>query len=406
MQSDLPDRSSRAVALCNAGMIALAFAGNLIPVCLTSLSAELGGAAGLTKEQLGRIGATTFVGLVAGMLASGPLADRFGAKLFVVAGNLLLAAGLAMLGRAGSYSALLASALVVGIGAGVLDMILSPVVCALRPHRRTAAMNWLHSFYCIGAVFTILVASLAMKRGVSWRSVAVGLAVLPLALAAGFSMLRLPALIREGVSRTRLRDLIRMPHFLVALVAMLLAGASELGIAQWMPAYGEYVYGFSKWQSSLALLGFSVAMAVGRLGAGAAGTRFPTSRAMTVCCWATAALYLVASAAPWREAGLAACVLAGLTVSCLWPSLLGLTGDRFPAGGASMFAWLAAMGNAGGALMPWGVGIVADATSLRWGLAAAGICPLLLVAALARLRSPNRNGERGAAGQKKKPSSQ
>lgn len=387
MHRDSPDRSVRAVALCNAAMIPMAFAANLIPVCLTSLSVELGGGPGLTKEQLGRIGATTFAGVVSGVLITGPLADRLGAKLFVVAGNLLLSAGLLLLSQSPSYPILLLAALVMGLGAGVLDMILSPIVCALRPDLRTSSMNWLHAFYCIGAVLTVLFASLAMKMNASWRVVACCLAVLPLALAAGFAGMRLPALVREGVSRTRLRDLVRMPHFLVALAAIMLAGATEMGIAQWMPAYGEYVFRYSKWQSDLALLGFSAAMAVGRLGAGAAGSRFPAARAMTVCCWATAALYLAACVAPWREVGLAACILAGLTVSCLWPSLLGLTGDRFPAGGASMFALMTAVGNAGGALMPWVVGVVADAASLRWGLAVAGVCPVLLVAALTRLRT-------------------
>ena len=31
---------------------------------------------------------------------------------------------------------------VLGLGAGILDMMLSPIVCALQPDHRTAAMNW------------------------------------------------------------------------------------------------------------------------------------------------------------------------------------------------------------------------------------------------------------------------
>ena len=65
-----------ALGLNYAAMMSLAIVINLLPVFLTTLGAELGGEAGLTKEELGRIGMVTFAGLVLGILVSGPLADR------------------------------------------------------------------------------------------------------------------------------------------------------------------------------------------------------------------------------------------------------------------------------------------------------------------------------------------
>ena len=55
-----------------AAMMCLAIAINLVPVFLTALRVDLGGAAGLTNEQLGRLGAIMFAGLVGGILLSGP----------------------------------------------------------------------------------------------------------------------------------------------------------------------------------------------------------------------------------------------------------------------------------------------------------------------------------------------
>ena len=51
-----------ALALCYAGMVCLAIAVNLMPVFLTTIRVDLGGRAGLTGEQLGRISAITFAG--------------------------------------------------------------------------------------------------------------------------------------------------------------------------------------------------------------------------------------------------------------------------------------------------------------------------------------------------------
>ena len=388
-----------ALALNYAAMMCLAIAVNLIPVFLTTLSSDLGGVRGLTKEQLGRIGGITFVGVVAGVALTGPLADRWGARPFALGGNLLICLGLVMLGMAPHYAAVLAAVFVMGIGAGILDMILSPIVCALQPSRRAAAMNWLHSFYCTGAVATILVAALSLKVGFGWRTIALGLVPLPLLVAVGFAFLDLPSLVQEGQRRTRLRHLVRLPYFGVALAAIFFAGATELGMAQWLPAYAEYTLGYSQWAGGMALLAFSVAMAVGRIAAGMLGHHISAFRMMAFCCWASAGLFLVACFSPWSAVALSACMVAGLTGSCLWPSMLGLAGDRFPLGGASMFGLLAAMGNFGGIFMPWMVGAVADASSLRWGLATSTLCPLLMLAALCWMRrqEPPRSEKRATA---------
>lgn len=368
-------------------MVCLAIAVNLIPVFLTTLSVELGGREGLTHEQLGRIGAVTFIGLVAAILVTGPLADRLGAKPFAILGNLLISAGLAILGVAPSYGAVLLAVFVMGFGAGVMDMVLSPIVCALQPHRRAAAMNWLHSFYCTGAVATILIGSLALRLEFGWRQISLWLTLMPLLTAGLFAVLRIPPLVAEGHERTRLRDLWREPYFLAALAAIFLGGATELGMAQWLPAYTETSLGFSKWVGGMSLLGFSLAMAIGRIAAGVAGHRIPPIRMMLFCCWTSVILFLAGCFLPWPSLALTACVLVGLTGSCLWPSMLAVAADRFPRGGASMFGMLAAFGNFGGIFMPWEVGVVADRFSLNIGIATSALCPLLMGLILLRMRA-------------------
>src|SRR6201999_981385 len=96
---------------------------------------------GLTQEQLGRIGSFTFIGLTAGILITGPLADRFGAKVFALLGNLLLIAGLVLSSWSPAFEVLLCANVLLGLGAGVLDMVLSPIVSALNPETRTSSMN-------------------------------------------------------------------------------------------------------------------------------------------------------------------------------------------------------------------------------------------------------------------------
>ena len=376
-----------AFAVCCAGMMSLAIAVNLLPVFLTTLQGSLGGQAGLSNEQLGRIGAVTFSGLVVGLLFTGPLADRIGAKLFTLVGNAMIAAGLVLLDLAPTYTAVLVAVFAMGVGAGVLVMVLSPIVAAVQPHRRSAAMNWLHSFYCTGAVATVLIGSLALQFSIPWRSISLGLAAMPLAVLLCFSVMHVPALVDETTGqRQHLRGLLRDKYFLAALIAIFLGGATELGMAQWLPAYAEKSLGYSKLTGGMALTAFSVAMALGRIGIGMLGNRVPAVRTMIVGCAASVVFFIVGCFAPWPAVALGACILAGLAGSSLWPSMLGVAADRFPRGGASMFGVLAAFGNLGGIAMPWIVGVAADGWGMHWGLATATLCPLFMGLILLSMR--------------------
>jgi fucose permease len=372
-----------AFALCYAAMVCLAIAVNLMPIFLTTLRVDLGGRDGLTGEQLGRISAFTFVGLVGGILLTGPLADRWGGKLFSILGTLLIGVGLALLGNSHCYSMVLVAVFVMGLGAGILDMVLSPIIAALQPENRATALNWLHSFYGIGTVVTVLVGTLALRLGMGWRTISLTFIVAPLLVVLGFLNVDLPPLISDTEGRrTPMRDLCRNSSFVAVNVAIFLGGALELGLAQWLPAYAEMSLGFSKWTGNISLLAFSAAMALGRISAGLIGRRVDSIRLMLGCCWTSVVLFLLACFAPWPAVALAASVAVGLAGSCLWPTTLGVAADRFPQGGATMFGLLAAFGNLGGILMPWLVGVTSDWSSLRLGLATSTVCPLLMALVL------------------------
>lgn len=378
-------------------MMAMAIATNLPPVYFTTFSHTFGGETGLTAEQLGRIGAFVFGGFVIGLLISLPLADRLGAKPFVLIGNALAASSLGLMAAATNYPMLLTAVLLLGIGAGVIELITSPIVSVLEPTRRTNALNLLHAFYSLGSVLTVLLASLMIYLGVSWRLVVLGMAALPLFTFFGFIGAALPPLIHQD-HRTPLRKLIRMPFFLVALVAIALCGASELGMVQWLPAYAERGLGFSRWFGGLSLMFFSAGMFVGRWSIGSLGHRSSPFMIETVGAIGSMLLILAGAFVPYPPAALAACIGVGLAVSCLWPTMLAIVAGQFPAGGASMFGFLAVCGNSGGIVIAWLIGVITDHSSLRIGIAAAAIAPLVLLVLLAVLaKHAKRNMAAGKA---------
>lgn len=367
--------------LCYAAMMSLAIGVNLLPVFLTSIEQSFPGPAGngLSGEQLGRLGAVAFSGLVTGIVATGPLADRFGAKLFALLGNVLLVAGLVLTWWSPTYGILLGATYCLGLGAGVLDMVLSPVVAALNPDRLAAAMNWLHSFYCVGAVVTVVAGTAALQLGMGWREGSLLLIPLPLGLFFALGMMAFPPMTADGSVRTPFTQLLGQAWFWGALVAIFLGGATELGMAQWLPTYTEKSLGYPQYVGGAALTLFSVAMAIGRMGIGTLGQYLDAYTIMAWGCAFSVILFLMGAFLPLAPVALGACVLVGLTGSCLWPTMLAVTANRYPLGGATMFGALAALGNAGGIFMPWVVGMVKDVSDLHWGLSVSAIAPLLML---------------------------
>ena len=150
--------------------------------------------------------------------------------MFSIFGTLLIGVGLALLGNSSGYSIVLIAVFVMGLGAGILDMVLSPIIAALQPDNRATALNWLHSFYGIGTVITVLVSTFAFRWGIGWRTISLTLVSVPLLVALGFLNVDLPPLVSDKVGkRTALRDLCRDPSFVAVNVAIFLGGALELG---------------------------------------------------------------------------------------------------------------------------------------------------------------------------------
>ncbi|NIA14736.1 MAG: MFS transporter, partial [Nitrospiraceae bacterium] len=208
--------------------------------------------------------------------------------------------------------------------------------------------------------------------------VSLGMIVFPACLLAGFVFVKAPRLIHEDAECETMGAMLRHPFFLATLAVIALGGAMEIGMVQWLPAYAERGLGYPKDIAGASLAAFSVSMVVGRVLVGFLIRHVGAIPIMLVCCAASAALILTGSFATSPPVALTACVVLGFTGACFWPTTLGLAGDRFPRGGASMYGMLSAMGNTGCIVMPWVVGVVAGQTRLNLGLALVAVCPLFM----------------------------
>jgi fucose permease len=400
------------VRSCYVGAFIQALVINLTPLLFIPLKDELG----LSYEQIGRLILVNFATQMVMDVGCGLLVDRLGAKPFIVASNVLAVVGLWLFALtpaafANPYVGLLLGTVVFSMGGGLLELLLSPIVNAVPSERKAADMALLHFFYAFGQVVVVLVTTLVLRvAGLrSWRVVVLAWSVMPALDAIGFARARIPRL-APPQGRQPARDLLRSPVYVVSLLVIGLAGASEIAIAQWTSAFAERALGWPKVVGDVVgFCLFGAGLGAGRLVYAIKGERIDLRRMMILGGALAAATYLVAGLSPWPVVSLGACAFAGLTVSMLWPGTLSLTAARFPLAGASMFALLAASGDTGASLMPWLVGVVADAAptfgpglsriaarmgpeqlGLRAGLVAASLCPVVMTALLVWLRGEHR----------------
>jgi predicted MFS family arabinose efflux permease len=363
------------LAACCLAMAALGLVTNVPALCLTSIASDLQ----LDPAHSGLFLSCAFWGLVASIPLAGPAADRWGFRYLLVGSAVLQISGMLLVSSAQGASQACLGAAVAGLGTGILDALLTPLACAAFPSARTWTANLLHAFYPIGMLLVVLVVLVLTQLAWSWRAIyrAVALANLPYATL--FALMPLPRQSHQGPQRMPVRQLLSHGAFVFVLLSIFMAGVTELGPSQWLPAYLEQAAGSSRSASALGLLMLGLMMATGRL-CNSFFARRANPRWLVTGGAAVSLLGLLLAAVPSGPLPSIACLgLLGLGISGVWPSLLSLAGNRFPEAGAAMYSLLSASGNLGGLVGPLTIGLVAQGAGLRLAMATLAFAPAAIL---------------------------
>lgn len=313
---------------------------------------------------------------------SAKITEKIGYRAGAILAQVFSCTGLVCLGVLPNvinpFAGIITATVLMAIGGGFVEVILSPVIEALPLGNKSGAMCFLHSFYCWGHIFTVLAATIYFNLFTidAWRYLPVALAVIPLLNCITFAVCPLETL--EGdETPSSYKSIFTMRGFWLFPVLILASGAAEQAIAQWASDFAEIGLGVDKTLGDVfGTCLFALGMALSRTVYGVLGEKIDLKKAFVLCGGLLIGSYLLAALSPSAGLSLAGIALGGVFVGLLWPGLYAVAGQAYPKGGTKMFGVLALFGDIGCTVGPTLTGLVSN--DIKTGLLFATWFPVIV----------------------------
>jgi fucose permease len=304
-------------------------------------------------------------------LFSGVLIRKFGTGKITLFSCLTTSIALLGISQIPSFGWLLLLAIPLGFGGGSVDAALNNYVAL---HFQAHHMNWLHSFWGVGATLGPLVMAKALLQTGSWRDGYWQIETLQLGLSLVL-LISLPLWRRHqeeqaqpaatDTDKLSARALRSTPGLSFALLTFLLYCAVEVSVGLWGSSYLTQIRGFSIHQAATWVSAYYGGITLGRFVSGFASFRLSNPQMIRsgIMIALSGTILLTLPIPTFLLAG--AMVLIGLGLSPIFPSMLHETPKRFGAQRSqSIIGYQMAAGYLGSAILPPVLGVVVKTTSL------------------------------------------
>lgn len=369
---------------CYIGYVVQAVINNFLPILFIVFQDIYG----LGYEKLARLIAVNFITQIVTDILTPKIVNKIGYRKAIIICQASASAGLLMFGILPRfvnhiYPVIVVSIMVYAFGSGLIEVLFSPVIEHLPIENKSGNMSLLHSFYCWGQAFTIIVttALVSLFGFNGWANIPLIWAILPFIDMLLF--IKAPIVEPEAEEKEQgFKELFKNRRFRLYMLMMLCAGASEIAMAEWASMFAQQSLGVSKVIGDLTgPCLFAVFMGAGRIWYAAVSEKVSFIKTIVVLNSVCTACYLGVAFCKIPVLALVFCAICGFTVSVSWPGIYSLGAASFPKGNAVMYSTFAFCGDMGCCLGPWVLGIVAEFFGLNTGFAVSAVFPLTMVAA-------------------------
>jgi hypothetical protein len=301
-------------------------------------------------EMVANILGVPFLGFALTIAIGSPLLDYIGMSLLLPLSGICFSIGMLMVVFASSiatgsgvYDVIWLGAVILGIGWGMVETVINPLIATLYPDSKTAKLNALHAWWPGGLVIGGLLGVGLSSLGVGWQ-VKLALVVIPALAVVALSVgVKFPPTERmaAGISMGQMFKELLNPMFIILFLSMFLTAATELAPGQWVDlALTRTVH----MPGILLLVYVSALMFMMRHFAGPLVHKLSSIGLLWLSCLMGSLGLVALSFANSPVTGLLAATLWGTGVCYMWPTMLATASERFPRGGALL---MGLMGTAG-----------------------------------------------------------
>jgi predicted MFS family arabinose efflux permease len=305
------------------------------------------------------------VGSVVALTQAGRVVGRFGARAVTMATGTVCAAAIALLVAFDAYPALLLLMLVYGVAASLMDVSINAEASEIERLAGRPLMSGFHAMFSLGGMAGAAAGSLVQATAVPAQQHLLGAAVIGGAavLAAGSAMLRMNGPPAAGAPLS----LPAGPLLLLGVLAAL-GLVAEGAMYDWSVLYLKQGLHADAGTAALAYASFSAAMAAGRFAGDAVRARIASVPLLRWSGALGAAGMALALLVPHPWIALLGFALVGLGFANVVPVLFSAAARVPGVTPAHGIAAVSSLGYLGMMAGPPLIGVIAEATSLAWGL--------------------------------------
>jgi len=342
----------------------------------------------IDKIHAGSLISILSLGILAGSLLFGPIADRFGYKALLIICSLFILIGLEGIAWSAQFWLLRLSIFLIGFGGGVINGGTNALVADISEGERSANLSLLGIFFGIGAIgIPFLLGILLDKISYETFIAMVGLVVLlPLIF---FVAIKFPEPkqaqkfpVREGLG------LVKSVALLLFAFILFFESGMEITVSSWTAEFLKEEL-FIKADSAVFYLSiFWIGMVLARFVLGYILKIVSQSIVLVTCLLIAFLGTCIMIFSNTQSLTLPALFLIGVGFAAGYPVILGFIADLFPQLSGTAFSITFVIALIGGTVLPFTTGVLADAYNLRYAFIVipASIFIMLVLFTFARRR--------------------
>jgi FHS family glucose/mannose:H+ symporter-like MFS transporter len=349
---------SRKIVFCAACAGMLLF--GICMITLGSIASDLREKLKLDELASGTLFSILPLGIIAGSLIFGPIADRYGYKLLLVISSLFLFTGFEGLAFTNSHAQLKLFIFFIGLGGGAINGATNALVSDISENEKGANISLLGVFYGLGALGMPLIMGL-LKSRVNFELIVSAVGVLTLIAVIYFTVIMFPPPKQaHGVPLAKSLSLVKDKLLLIIAIFLCFQSGFEGIVNNWTTTYLTTKLSVASSSALYALSSFVAGMVVMRLLLGSIFRRWSSGMLLTISFILTISgliLLKTGSSLPLSISGL---VLMGAGLSGGFPIMLGYVGNLYTELSGTAFSLVFFIALIGNTLINFLMGLVAQ----------------------------------------------